>query len=50
MENLEMLVKDYLFYCQKRKKLDFKAIRAYKTDLAQFVTFSSLNIQSKCNE
>lgn len=39
MEDLEMLIKDYLFYCQKRKKLDFKTIRAYKTDLAQFLTF-----------
>lgn len=39
MEDLEMLVKDYLFYCQKRKKLDFKTIRAYKTDLTQFITY-----------
>lgn len=39
MEDLEILVENYLFYCQKRKKLDFKTIRAYKTDLAQFVTY-----------
>ena len=39
MNDLEMLMKEYLFSCQKRKKLDFKTIRAYKTDLEQFIMF-----------
>lgn len=43
MKNLEILVKEYLYYCQKRKKLDFKTIRAYKTDLQQFTMFCREN-------
>lgn len=37
--NLREEIKNYLFYCQFQKKLDYKTTRAYHIDLMQFAAF-----------
>ncbi|MDO4277072.1 MAG: site-specific integrase [Eubacteriales bacterium] len=39
MEDLEILIADYLKDCKGIKKLDSKTLKAYRIDLAQFSTF-----------
>lgn len=36
MDNLQMLIKKYLEYCNSQKRLDKKTLKAYKIDLRQF--------------
>ena len=36
MKNLEILIENYLTFCQKQKCLDKKTIKAYRIDLKQF--------------
>ncbi len=41
--NLREEIKNYLFYCQFQKKLNYKTIRAYHIDLKQFAFFIEEN-------
>jgi integrase/recombinase XerD len=43
VEKLEGYIKNYLVHCQKRKKLDWKTIKAYRIDLWQFRDFLELH-------
>lgn len=36
MDNLQMIITDYLDFCENQKRLNSKTLRAYKIDLAQF--------------
>ena len=38
MNNLEQITKEYLNYCQYQKCLDSKTLKAYRIDLAQFIS------------
>lgn len=40
MSTLENYITDYLEYCQFRKRLDTKSLKAYKIDLKQYNTFA----------
>lgn len=40
MDNLNAFITEYLEYCQYRKRLDTKTLKAYKTDLKQYLVFS----------
>ena len=44
MNSQDSIENTYLYYCQFRKKLDSKTIKAYKIDLKQFIEFSPENI------
>lgn len=37
MNSLKELIKEYLVYCENQKQLDKKTLKAYKTDLKQFL-------------
>ncbi len=37
MDTLQILIEDYLEYCQNQKRLDSKTLKAYRIDLRQFV-------------
>lgn len=39
MENIASLITQYLFVCQKQRRLNEKTIKAYQIDLAQFAAF-----------
>ena len=41
MSTLENYIAEYLEYCECRKRLDVKSLKAYKIDLKQYHTFSS---------
>lgn len=41
MNNLNDLIAEYIEYCQYRKRLDAKTIKAYRIDLKQYNNFSS---------
>lgn len=41
MNTLNNYIMDYLEYCEHRKHLNYKTLKAYKIDLSQFVLFSS---------
>lgn len=41
MNNLNDYIVDYIEYCQYRKRLDAKTLKAYRIDLKQYNTFSS---------
>lgn len=50
METLEILIKNYLEYCEYHKSLDKKTIKAYSIDLHQFRSYiseSDLNFSTK---
>ena len=36
MNNLETLIEKYLIFCQTKKRLDPKSLKAYRIDLHQF--------------
>lgn len=36
MNNLEIMIENYLTYCQNQKRLDRKTLKAYRIDLKQF--------------
>lgn len=38
MNNLEIIINNYLDFCQDQKRLDAKTIKAYRIDLRQFVS------------
>ena len=40
MNTLDNYIREYLEYCEYRKRLDSKSIKAYKIDLKQYNTFS----------
>lgn len=40
MSTLENYIEEYLEYCEFRKRLDAKSLKAYKIDLKQFSTYS----------
>lgn len=42
MDNLQVTINNYLEFCQLQKRLDSKTIKAYKIDLKQFTTETSL--------
>ncbi len=46
MTNLAEVIDTYLEYCEKVKKLDTKTIRAYRTDLRQFVEKYGQSLQN----
>lgn len=41
MQNLEVLINNYLYHCYTRKNLDSKTIKAYRIDLNQFLSLIS---------
>lgn len=41
MTNLPTLYNNYLNYCEQHRKLDYKTLNAYRTDLVQFQNFSA---------
>lgn len=41
MNTLNNYITEYLEYCECRKRLDYKSIKAYKIDLNQYAAFSS---------
>lgn len=41
MNNLNDYITDYIEYCQYRKRLDVKTLKAYHIDLKQYSLFSS---------
>lgn len=41
MNNLNDFITEYIEYCQFRKRLDYKTIKAYSIDLKQYTHFSS---------
>lgn len=41
MNTLDNYITEYLEYCEYRKRLDTKSLKAYKTDLAQYNAFST---------
>jgi integrase/recombinase XerD len=41
MNNLQMIISNYLLFCKNQKRLDHKTIKAYKIDLSQFTAFQS---------
>ena len=41
MNNLNDYITEYIEYCQFRKRLDYKTIKAYSIDLKQYTHFSS---------
>ena len=43
MYNINNLVETYLSYCQMRKRLDIKTVRAYRADLSAYSDY--LNAQ-----
>lgn len=46
MNNLKTLIKEYLAFAQYQKRLDSKTLRAYNTDLHQFLLqFPSTNVE-----
>ena len=49
MHSLNDYMKDYLQYCQYRKRLDSKTLKAYRIDLEQFREYASglLDFSSK---
>ncbi len=47
MNNLETHIKNYLEYCQCQKRLDTKTLKAYRIDLKQFQTDSSIQSTTK---
>ena len=40
MENLSLLIRNYLDFCQNQKRLDKKTLKAYRIDLNQFIAQS----------
>ena len=40
MKTLNYYIMDYLEYCEYRKRLDAKTLKAYRIDLKQYETFS----------
>ena len=38
MNNLEIIIEEYLAYCQNQKRLDRKTLKAYRIDLTQFMS------------
>lgn len=40
MKNLELLMKDYIEYCQYQKRLNHKTLKAYRIDLEQYKIFT----------
>lgn len=42
MNTLENVIENYLEFCKYQKRLDFKTIAAYKTDLKQFKEYTSV--------
>ena len=40
MNTLEKYITEYLEYCEYRKRLDAKSLKAYKIDLKQYHSFS----------
>lgn len=41
MNNLQLLISNYLEYCKTQKRLDEKTLKAYIIDLKQFSTLTS---------
>ncbi|MCK4454373.1 tyrosine-type recombinase/integrase [Candidatus Parcubacteria bacterium] len=41
METIAQVVEDFFFHCQYEKNLSIKTLKAYKTDLSQFIDFYS---------
>jgi len=41
METIAQAVEDFFFHCQYEKNLSIKTLKAYKTDLSQFINFYS---------
>lgn len=41
MNNLQMILSNYLLFCKNQKRLDSKTIKAYNIDLSQFTVFQS---------
>lgn len=39
MIDLHYLITEYLAYCEYRKRLDTKTLKAYRIDLSQYQTF-----------
>lgn len=39
MNTLFTIIENYLEYCETQKGLDKKTLKAYRTDLGQFVSF-----------
>lgn len=50
MDTLETIITDYLKFCQYQKRLDKKTLKAYKTDLNQFIESIDLQITSSSIE
>lgn len=42
MNNLQMHIENYLYYCQVQKRLDAKTLKAYRIDLNQFLVSTQL--------
>lgn len=40
MRKLELLLDDYIEYCQYWKRLDPKTVKAYRIDLSQYKTYA----------
>lgn len=51
MNSLKTYIAEYLEYCNFRKRLDIKTLKAYKIDLNQYATYatSSENYLSKAS-
>ena len=39
MSNLQKHIDTYLQYCEEQKRLDYKTIKSYRIDLAQFAEY-----------
>lgn len=50
MSTLNDYITEYLEYCQYRKRLDFKTLKAYRIDLYQYLNFSSQAAQPLSKE
>lgn len=47
MNTLFTIIENYLEYCKTQKRLDMKTLKAYRTDLYQFISFfGDINIHS----
>ena len=47
MENLQTILNHYLNFCSYQKRLDAKTIKAYRIDLSQFLSQTSINAISE---
>ena len=43
MNTLFTITEDYLEYCKTQRRLDWKTLKAYRTDLNQFVSFFNIS-------